>query len=145
MDRFLSLDLASRRQRQRATRRRAADPWRAHPADAGSPAVQILQWTERLAQLDAHRLRLPKDTKAAHAQQRLRAQRHRMLRYLRKSNYEGYFRLITALGLPDEQPRPHGQRHAFEIDDVLDREEALVALNIMEDMRSGKPEKEKVG
>ena len=108
--------------------------------DTGSPAVQIAQWTARLRALDDHLSSAPgrADAKAKHARGRLLARRHRMLRYLRRTDYETHFRVCDALGLQEAAsgPLPHGQRSRFRLDAVLGREDARRALGAIDAARA---------
>lgn len=82
--------------------------------------MQIAQWTEKLKQLEEHMRRYPRDKNAKYVATHIAARRHKMLKYLRRRDFETYFRIIVALGLEDIQPMPFPQKHRFDIHEVRD-------------------------
>ena len=70
-----------------------------HPADTGSPEVQIAILTERIAQLTEH-LKVHKNDK--HSQRgllKMVGQRRRLLHYLQRKDIERYRAAVAANGL----------------------------------------------
>ena len=70
-----------------------------HPADVGSPEVQVAILTERIQELSEHFARHPKDTNSKRGFMILIGRRRRLLGYLRRTEYGRYRQLIAALGL----------------------------------------------
>lgn len=70
--------------------------------DTGSPEVQIALLTNRIVYLTGHLKINPKDFSSRLGLLKLVGQRKRMMRYLKKTNYETYIKIITELGLKDK-------------------------------------------
>lgn len=64
---------------------------------------------------------MPQDKKAKMAMQMIGAKRHKMMKYLRRKDYEMYFRVTAQLGLRDTQPRVWPQRYRFNISQARTR------------------------
>ncbi|RME06179.1 MAG: 30S ribosomal protein S15 [Anaerolineae bacterium] len=70
-----------------------------HEKDTGSPEVQIALLTERIQQLTEH-LRVHKhDESSRRGLLKLVGQRRRLLRYLRRKDYQRFVALTTELGI----------------------------------------------
>jgi small subunit ribosomal protein S15 len=67
--------------------------------DTGATEVQIALLTERINQLTQHRKQFKKDQSAQRGLLVLVGKRQRMLKYIRRTNLEGYRKLIKELGL----------------------------------------------
>ncbi len=70
-----------------------------HEGDTGSPQVQIAVLTERINYLRSHFDRNPKDHHGRRGLLKMVGKRKRLLEYLRRSNVEGYRKIIGDLGL----------------------------------------------
>jgi small subunit ribosomal protein S15 len=71
--------------------------------DTGSPEVQIALLSERISYLTEHLKINKKDHSSRLGLLKLVGQRKRLLRYLKKKNYEKYQEVITTLGIRDKQ------------------------------------------
>jgi len=69
--------------------------------DTGSPEVQIALLTERIKNLTEHLKENKKDHSSRLGLLKLVGQRKRLLRYLKKRDYESYIKLISALNIRD--------------------------------------------
>lgn len=67
--------------------------------DTGSPAVQIALLTERIKELTEHMKANPKDKHSKRGLLQLVSQRKKMLRYMERTDLEGYRELKKKLGL----------------------------------------------
>lgn len=67
--------------------------------DTGASNVQIALLTERINQLTEHCKRFKKDKSSQRGLLILVGQRRRMLKYIQRTNLEGYRALIKELGL----------------------------------------------
>jgi small subunit ribosomal protein S15 len=70
-----------------------------HPADSGSPEVQIALLTERINALIGHFSDHKKDHHSRAGLMKLVGQRKRLLEYLKKTDFSRYEKLIQKLGL----------------------------------------------
>ncbi|MDR1867798.1 MAG: 30S ribosomal protein S15 [Treponema sp.] len=70
-----------------------------HDGDTGASEVQIALLTERIGQLTAHCKKFKKDTSAQRSLLILVGQRRRLLKYIQRTNLDGYRALIKDLGL----------------------------------------------
>ena len=70
-----------------------------HEGDTGSAEVQVALLTQRILDLTAHMKLHPKDFHTRRGLLKLVGQRRRFLNYLKKTNFEQYRAMITALGL----------------------------------------------
>ena len=71
----------------------------ANESDTGNTKVQIALLTERIKQLTEHCKAFPKDKSASRSLLILVGQRRKLLKYLQRTNLEGYRALIKELGL----------------------------------------------
>ena len=71
----------------------------ANEKDTGNTNVQIALLTERIKQLTEHCKAFPKDKSASRSLLILVGQRRKLLKYLQRTNLEGYRALIKELGL----------------------------------------------
>ena len=67
--------------------------------DTGNTKVQIALLTERIKQLTAHCKSFPKDTTASRSLLKVVGQRRKMLKYMQRTNLEGYRAFIKELGI----------------------------------------------
>jgi len=70
-----------------------------HPADSGSPEVQVALLTERINQLITHFQTHKKDFHSRRGLMKLVGQRKRLLEYLKRTDRERYLALISKLNL----------------------------------------------
>ncbi len=70
-----------------------------HEGDTGSPSVQIALLTERIRYLTEHFKEHPKDFHSRRGLLKLVGRRRKLLKYLRKYNFEEYKRVVNELGL----------------------------------------------
>ncbi len=68
-------------------------------ADTGSPGVQIALLTERINELTQHLRDHPKDHHSRRGLLMLVGKRRRLLRYLERTDLDGYRSLVSELGL----------------------------------------------
>jgi small subunit ribosomal protein S15 len=67
--------------------------------DTGNTKVQIALLTERITELTEHCKTFKKDKSASRGLIKIVGQRRRLLKYLKRTNLEGYRALIKELGL----------------------------------------------
>jgi len=67
--------------------------------DTGASEVQIALLTERIGQLTGHCKQFKKDKSGQRSLLVLVGKRRRLLKYIQRTNLEGYRKLIKALGL----------------------------------------------
>ena len=72
---------------------------RAGPNDTGSAGLQVALLTERINSLTGHFRSHPKDHHSRRGLLMMVSKRRRLLEYLKRSDLEGYRRLIEELGL----------------------------------------------
>ena len=75
------------------------DDFRVHPADTGSPEVQIALLSERITYLTEHFKSHKKDHHSRRGLLKLVGQRRQLLNYLKSKNVERYNTVIERLGL----------------------------------------------
>lgn len=75
------------------------DDFKQHPADTGSPEVQIALLSERISYLTDHFKVHKKDHHSRRGLLKLVGQRRRLLNYLKKSSIDRYNTVIERLGL----------------------------------------------
>lgn len=73
--------------------------FRTHDKDTGSPQVQVALLTERINMLNEHLRKAKKDHAGRRGLLILVGQRNRLLKYLSRTDREGYKKLIGTLGL----------------------------------------------
>lgn len=71
----------------------------ANEADTGNTRVQVAILTERIKQLTEHTKNFPKDSGAKRGLLKVIGARRSLLKYLQRTNLEGYRELIKELGL----------------------------------------------
>ncbi len=71
----------------------------ANANDTGNTKVQIALLTERIKQLTAHCKSFPKDTTASRSLLKVVGSRRKMLKYMQRTDLEGYRALIKELGI----------------------------------------------
>ncbi|NUQ00786.1 MAG: 30S ribosomal protein S15 [Armatimonadetes bacterium] len=67
--------------------------------DTGSPEIQIAVLTKRIAALTEHLKALPKDFHSRRGLYGLVAARRKHLAYLKRTNLDGYRKIVAELGL----------------------------------------------
>ena len=75
------------------------DDFRVHPADTGSPEVQIALLSERITYLTEHFKSHKKDHHSRRGLLKLVGQRRQLLNYLKRKSVERYNVVIERLGL----------------------------------------------
>ena len=75
------------------------DDFRVHPADTGSPEVQIALLSERITYLTEHFKTHKKDHHSRRGLLKLVGQRRQLLNYLKRKSVERYNAVIERLGL----------------------------------------------
>ena len=68
-------------------------------SDTGNTKVQIALLTERIKELTAHCKAFPKDTGASRGLLKAVGSRRKLLKYMQRTNLEGYRQLIKELGI----------------------------------------------
>ncbi|MCR5081334.1 MAG: 30S ribosomal protein S15 [Treponema sp.] len=71
----------------------------ANANDTGSARVQVALMTERIKELTAHCKAFPKDTGASRGLLKVVGARRKMLKYIQRTDLEGYRALIKELGI----------------------------------------------
>ena len=71
----------------------------ANANDTGNVKVQIALLTERIKQITAHCKAFPKDTGASRGLLKVVGSRRSLLKYMQRTNLEGYRALIKELGI----------------------------------------------
>lgn len=82
-----------------AKKKTIIDDFRVHPADTGSPEVQIALLSERITYLTEHFKSHKKDHHSRRGLLKLVGQRRQLLNYLKRKNIERYNTVIERLGL----------------------------------------------
>jgi small subunit ribosomal protein S15 len=72
-----------------------------HERDTGSTAVQIALLTQRIRHLTEHVKRHKKDIHSRYGLQKLVEKRKRLMKYLKRTDYRSYVRVLKELGLRD--------------------------------------------
>lgn len=80
-------------------RKELVESYRTHDKDSGSPQVQIALLTERIKSITDHLKTHRKDHTTRRGLRMLVGLRNRLLRYLSRTDREGYQKLIQSLGL----------------------------------------------
>ena len=101
VDRYLSAGMLPKREQWRRRIHGVRADFGRHTADTGSSEVQVAALTERIALLNDHRKTHRHDYASERGIQRCLAQRRRLLRYLRRTNFGLYAETIQQLGLKD--------------------------------------------
>ena len=70
-----------------------------HEGDTGSASVQIALLTERIRYLTDHFKQHPKDFHSRRGLLKLVGRRRKLLKYLKKYNFEEYRKVVNELGL----------------------------------------------
>jgi small subunit ribosomal protein S15 len=72
-----------------------------HEKDTGSTAVQIALLTQRIRHLTEHVKKHKKDIHSRYGLQKLVEKRKRLMKYLKRTDYRGYVRVLKELRLRD--------------------------------------------
>jgi len=73
--------------------------YRVHPADTGSPEVQVALLSERIGYLNSHFQSHRKDHASRRGLLIIVSKRRRLLEYLKRCNPDRYKKLIESLGI----------------------------------------------
>ena len=101
VERWLDPRHLARREQRALERRGVRERFARHPADTGSPEVQVAALTDRIAHLNQHRAEHHKDKHSQRGLQHCLAQRRKLLRYLKRKDFARYADLLKELGLRD--------------------------------------------
>ena len=101
VERWLDPRHLARREQRALERRGVRERFARHPADTGSPEVQVAALTDRIAHLNQHRAEHHKDKHSQRGLQHCLAQRRKLLRYLKRKDFGRYADLLKELGLRD--------------------------------------------
>lgn len=80
----------------------AVAKFKAHSTDTGSAPVQIAVMTEKILNLAKHAIAHKKDKHSIRGYQILLARRKKMMKYLKRKDFELFKETVTALGLEKE-------------------------------------------
>jgi small subunit ribosomal protein S15 len=72
-----------------------------HERDTGSTAVQIALLTQRIRHLTEHVKKHKKDIHSRYGLQKLVEKRKRLMKYLKRTDYRTYVKVLKELGLRD--------------------------------------------
>jgi small subunit ribosomal protein S15 len=72
-----------------------------HERDTGSTTVQIALLTQRIRHLTEHVKKHKKDIHSRYGLQKLVEKRKRLMKYLKRTDYRSYVRVLKELGLRD--------------------------------------------
>ena len=75
------------------------EDYRTHGSDTGSPEVQVAILSERISYLTEHFKGHERDHHSRRGLMKMVGQRRRLLDYLKRTDVEGYRKLIADLGL----------------------------------------------
>lgn len=84
---------------EKAVKEKLKQDFGRHPADTGSPEVQIALLTKRIEALGEHFKKYPKDFNSRRGLLKLIGRRRRLLKYLQSKNFTAYQSLIEKLNL----------------------------------------------
>ena len=73
--------------------------FRQHPADTGSPEVQVALLSERISHLTEHLKNNRKDHHSQRGMSKMNNQRRALLDYLKRTDVERYRKVVSTLGL----------------------------------------------
>ncbi len=82
-------------------KRNIAEKFMRHEKDTGSPEVQIALLTARIKHLTEHVKRHKKDVHTRYGLLKLVEKRKKLMRYLKRTDYRKYVKVIKELGLRD--------------------------------------------
>mmetsp|Transcript_35309 Transcript_35309/g.79671 ORF Transcript_35309/g.79671 Transcript_35309/m.79671 type:complete len:158 (+) Transcript_35309:52-525(+) len=97
--RVLSLDNAARKEVTQARISRAIEAFQERPGDTGSSAVQIAVLTVRIESTREHISQHRKDNSTKRGLDALVTKRRKLLKYMKRTDFDGYRRVINALKL----------------------------------------------
>ena len=95
-----------RRDRVRKKMAAAAAAVARHETDVGSPEVQVVRLTERIAAMQEHLKMHKKDRHGRRGLQAMMIRRRKEMKYLRRTNAERYEWLLSTTGLLDRMSQP---------------------------------------
>ena len=76
--------------------------FRKHPTDSGSTSVQIANMTEKIKNLSRHALLHKKDKASIRGFQMLVNKRRRLMKYLKRTDFEEFKHVTSELGITKE-------------------------------------------
>ena len=83
----------------RPEKQHAAEPFRLHPTDTGSPQVQVALLTRRINDLSGHFQTHKKDLHSRQGLLRMVSRRRRLLEYLKRYDEDSYRNILDVLKL----------------------------------------------
>eukprot|EP00889_Picochlorum_renovo_P005827 jgi/Picre1/32857/NNA_008186.t1 len=101
VERYMSLEMGSRKDRTRATLQEVAKQFARFPGDTGSSDVQVALLTSKIALLAEHVKAHPKDHSSRRGLRAMLHGRRQLLQYLRRTQFDRYAKVISRLGLKD--------------------------------------------
>lgn len=101
VERYMSLEMGSRKDRTRATLQEVAKEFARFPGDTGSSDVQVALLTSKIALLAEHVKAHPKDHSSRRGLRAMLHGRRQLLQYLRRTQFDRYAKVISRLGLKD--------------------------------------------
>ena len=101
VERYMSLEMESRKDRTRATLQQVAKEFARFPGDTGSSDVQVALLTSKIAILAEHVKAHPKDHSSRRGLRAMLHGRRQLLQYLRRTQFDRYAMVISRLGLKD--------------------------------------------
>lgn len=82
---------------EKAVKQSIMEKFRIHEKDTGSPEVQIALLTQRIKEITMHLKRHKKDVHSRYGLIKLVGRRRRLLRYLKRKDFERYKELLQKL------------------------------------------------
>ncbi|GJP40930.1 hypothetical protein CLOM_g591 [Closterium sp. NIES-68] len=101
LDKYLHPSLMSAEERRVEEMRGVKERFRLHEGDTGSSEVQIALLTSRIAYMAQHLQTHKKDLHSRRGLDGMLARRRKLLKYLRRKNWDSYCHVIAELGLRD--------------------------------------------
>lgn len=82
---------------EKAVKQKIIESFKIHDRDTGSPEIQIALLTQRIKEITLHLKRHRKDIHSRYGLIKLVGKRRRLLRYLRKKDFERYREMLSKL------------------------------------------------
>ncbi|CAI5992230.1 unnamed protein product [Closterium sp. NIES-64] len=110
LDKYVHPSLLSAEERRQEELQGVKERFRVHEGDTGSSEVQIALLTSRIAYMAQHLQTHKKDLHSRRGLDGMLARRRKLLKYLRRKNWDSYCHVIAELGLRDrrKQSLPSG-------------------------------------
>ncbi|CAI5480810.1 unnamed protein product [Closterium sp. Yama58-4] len=101
LEKYMHPSLMSAEERRQEELRGVRERFRVHEGDTGSSEVQIALLTSRIAYMANHLQTHKKDLHSRRGLDGMLARRRKLLKYLRRKNWDSYCHVIAELGLRD--------------------------------------------